>query len=152
MPQWLMKSEPDCYSIEDLEREGTGMWEGCRNYTVRNFLRDQMRPRDGAFFYHSSTAQPGIVGTMEIVGEAYPDPTQFDPESEYFDPKSTQENPRWYVRDVRFQRKFARVVPLSEIKSTPGLQGMAVAKKGQMLSITPVTEKEWNLVLALPGI
>jgi predicted RNA-binding protein with PUA-like domain len=147
MSYWLFKSEPDCYGIEDLEREGVGMWEGCRNYTVRNFLRDAMRPGDLAFFYHS-----GIVGLMEIVSDAYADPTQFDPSSEYFDPKSDPSNPRWFVRDVRFLRRFNRVVTLAEIKATPGLAGMAVAKKGQMLSITPVTEAEWDLVLSLPGV
>jgi predicted RNA-binding protein with PUA-like domain len=152
MAYWLMKSEPDCYSIDDLEKEGTGMWEGCRNYQVRLYLRDQMKPGDKAFFYHSSVSPAGIVGTMEIVGETYPDPTQFDPKSEYFDPKSTKENPRWFVRDVKFERKFKRIVPLSEIKAHPILQGMQVAKKGQMFSITPVTAEEWTSVHALPGL
>ena len=152
MAYWLFKSEPDCYGIDDLKREGTGMWEGCRNYQVRNWLRDAMKPGDQAFFYHSNVEPVGIVGVMAIVSDAYPDPTQFDPKSEYFDPKATPENPRWVVRDVKFVRKLQRVVTLSEIKNTPGLAGMAVAKKGQMFSITPVTEAEWNQVLSLPGI
>lgn len=152
MAYWLMKSEPDCYGIDDLEREGTGMWEGCRNYTVRNFLRDAMKVGDQAFFYHSNANPTGIVGIMEIAGETYADPTQFDPKSEYFDAKSTPENPRWYVRDVRFVRRLGRIVPLAEIKAHPLLAGMAVAKKGQMLSVMPVTDEEWETVLGLPGV
>jgi len=149
MAYWLFKSEPECYGIGDLEAKGTDMWEGTRNYTVRNFLRDAMRPGDQAFFYHSNAKPTGIVGIMEIVGDAYPDPTQFDPKSEYFDPKSDPANPRWYVRNVRFVRRTARCITLSELKDTPGLEGMAVTKKGQMLSITPVTETEWQIVLSL---
>jgi predicted RNA-binding protein with PUA-like domain len=152
MAHWLMKSEPDCYGIQHLEKEGTGMWEGCRNYTVRNFLRDAMKPGDKAFFYHSNADPTGIVGIMEIVGEGYPDPTQFDKKSEYYDARSSKDNPRWYTRDVKFVRRLKRAIPLSELKSTPGLEDMAVTKKGQMLSITPVTESEWNIVLALEKV
>ncbi len=152
MAYWLMKSEPDTYGIDDLKKEGTGMWEGCRNYQVRLYLRDQMKPGDQAFFYHSNANPNGIVGTMEVVGETYPDPTQFDPKSKYFDPKSPKDNPRWFVRDMKFLRKFARIVPLAEIKAHPVLSGMMVAKKGLMFSITPVTEDEWNAVMALPGL
>ncbi|MBI5708283.1 MAG: EVE domain-containing protein [Armatimonadetes bacterium] len=149
MAYWLMKSEPDCYGIDDLAREGTGMWEGCRNYQVRLYLRDQMKPGDMAFFYHSNAKPMGIVGTMEIVGEAYPDPTQFDPTSKYFDAEATPENPRWFVRDVRFVRKFERCITLPELKETPGLEDMMVTKKGLMFSITPVTESEWEIVMGL---
>ncbi len=149
MAYWLMKSEPSCYGIADLEKEGTGMWEGCRNYTVRNFLRDQMKPGDQAFFYHSNADPTGIVGIMEVVGEPYPDPTQFDPKSQYFDPKSPAVNPRWFVRDMRFVRRLKRCIPLSELKSTLGLEDMAVTKKGQMLSVTPVKDAEWAIVLSL---
>ena len=152
MAYWLMKSEPDCYGIDDLKKQGTGMWEGCRNYTVRNFLRDKMKPGDKAFFYHSSVDPAGIAGTMEIVGKGYPDPTQFDPESEYFDAKSPKDNPRWFVRDVKFLKKFKRLVPLSELRSTPGLEDMEVLRRGQRLSVMPVTEKEWKIVTGLPGI
>lgn len=146
-----MKSEPDCYGIDDLGREGVGMWEGCRNYTVRNFLRDSMEVGDRAFFYHSNASPTGIAGWMEIASEAYPDPTQFDPDSEYYDPKSAPENPRWFVRDVRFREKFSQIVPLAQLKATPGLEDMAVTKKGQMLSITPVSDAEWDIVMGLAG-
>lgn len=148
-----MKSEPDCYSIDDLAAAGgPAMWEGCRNYTVRNFFRDAMRPGDLAFFYHSSTDPSGIVGTMKIVGEAYPDPTQFDPASEYYDPKSPRENPRWILRDVLFLEKFKRIVPLAELRQIPGLEEMQVLRKGQRLSVLPVTGQEWEIVNALPGL
>ena len=147
-----MKSEPDTYGIDDLEREGTNMWEGCRNYVVRNYFRDSMKIGDKAFFHHSNANPSGIVGTMEIVSEAYPDPTQFDPKSHYYDPKSKKESPRWLLRDVKFLSKFERVVSLAELRETPGLEGMLVIKKGQRLSVMPVTEKEWKIVLGLPGI
>lgn len=149
MAYWLMKSEPDCYSIDDLEREGRNMWEGCRNYTVRNFLRDTMQVGDRALFYHSSTDPAGAVGIMEIVSEPYPDPTQFDPSSEYSDPKSPKDNPRWFVRDVQFVRKFPRVVTLAEMRTTPGLEDMLLLRRGQRLSVLPVTPQEWDTVLAL---
>ena len=152
MAYWLMKSEPDAYSIDDLAKEGTGMWEGCRNYTVRNFLRDQMKPGDRAFFYHSSTDPAGIVGEMEVVGEAYPDPTQFDPKSKYFDAKSPKDNPRWFVRDMKFLHKYKRIITLAELKETPGLEDMMVTKKGQRISVMPVSEAEWKVVTGLPGL
>lgn len=148
-----MKSEPDCYSIDDLRAAGKpAMWEGCRNYTVRNFMRDTMQPGDMAFFYHSSCEVPGIVGTMRIVGDAYPDPTQFDPSSDYYDPKSPKDNPRWILRDVLFVEKYARTIPLAELREIPGLEEMAVLRKGQRLSVMPVEAKEWEIVTALPGI
>lgn len=148
-----MKSEPDCYSVDDLKNAGgPAMWEGCRNYTVRNFLRDTMREGDLAFFYHSSTDPAGIVGTMEIVGEPYPDPTQWDPNSDYYDEKSSKDNPRWFVRDVKFIEKYARCITLSELRSIPGLEEMQVLRKGQRLSVMPVTEDEWNRIVNLDGI
>jgi len=146
MRYWLMKSEPNCYSIDDLERDGVNMWEGCRNYTVRNMIRDQMRLGDLAFFYHSNADPIGIVGVMEIASDAYPDPTQFDPSSEYYDPKSTKESPRWFVRDVKFVEKWPFCVTRNELLETPGLEAMAVCQKGRRLSITPVTEHEWQIV------
>jgi predicted RNA-binding protein with PUA-like domain len=146
MRYWLMKSEPDCYSIDDLQKDGTAMWEGCRNFVVRNYLREEMQIGDRAFFYHSNIPPVGIIGTMEVVSEAYPDPTQFEPESEYYDEKSTKEKPRWYVRDVKFLEKFPRTVTLAELKEAPGLEAMAVIKKGQRLSIMEVTEQEWEIV------
>ena len=142
-----MKSEPDCYSIDDLRNAGKpAMWEGCRNYVVRNFFRDDMAIGDTAFFYHSSCQPAGIVGTMKIVSDAYPDPTQFDPESDYFDPKSPKENPRWLLRDVLFTTKFDRMITLDELRHTGGLEDMLVLRKGQRLSVMPVTEREWEIV------
>lgn len=148
-----MKSEPDCYSIDDLiAAGGPAMWEGCRNYTVRNYFRDTMAPGDLAFFYHSSVQPAGIVGTMEIVSEAYPDPTQFDPSSDYYDPKSPAESPRWLLRDVEFREKFKRMITLDELRKTPGLEGMAVLQRGQRLSVMPVTADEWHIIMGLPGL
>lgn len=115
-------------------------------------MRDSMKPGDLAFFYHSSCEVPGIVGVMEIVGEPYPDPTQFDPTSDYYDPKSPKENPRWLVRDVRLVEKYARTVPLAELRQTPGLEQMQVNQRGQRLSVMPVTDEEWKIVTSLPGL
>jgi len=148
-----MKSEPDTYSIDDLiAADGPAMWEGCRNYTVRNFFRDTMRPGDLAFFYHSNADPSGIVGVMEIVGEPYPDPTQFDPKSEYYDPKAPADGSRWLARDVKFVEKFNRTIPLKELKEVPGLEAMMVVQRGQRLSVMPVTPEEWNIVMQLPGL
>jgi len=148
-----MKSEPDTYSIDDLAAaQGPAIWEGCRNYTVRNFFRDSVRPGDLAFFYHSNANPTGIVGIMRIVGDPYPDPTQFDPSSEYYDPKSPREAPRWLARDVELVEKFRRVVTLSELRETQGLEEMLVTRKGQRLSVMPVSETEWAIVRALPGL
>lgn len=149
MRYWLMKSEPETYGIDDLEREGVNMWEGCRNYTVRNFIRDDMKPGDLAFFYHSNADPSGIVGIMRIISDAYPDPTQFDSKSHYYDPKSPVENPRWLVRDVEFVEKFPRTLSLAELRETPGLEDMLVIRKGQRLSIMPVEPDEWEIVLKL---
>jgi predicted RNA-binding protein with PUA-like domain len=150
MAYWLMKSEPDTYSIDDLKKAGgPAMWEGCRNWTVRGFFRDTMKPGDKAFFYHSNIAPIGVIGTMEIVGDAYPDPTQFDPKSHYYDPKSNPEKPRWILRDVVFIEKFDRTVTLAELKETPGLEDSWVTRKGQRLSVMPVSEKEWDIIMDL---
>jgi len=148
-----MKSEPDSYSIDDLKAAGKpAMWEGCRNYTVRNFFRDTMGPGDLAFFYNSNSKPNGIIGVMEIVSKAYSDPTQFDPNSAYFDPKSPADNPRWVLRDVMFKEKFTRLVSLEELRQIPGLEDMQVLRKGQRLSVLPVTEREWEIVNALSDI
>jgi predicted RNA-binding protein with PUA-like domain len=153
MGYWLMKSEPDCYSIDDLrEAGGPAMWEGCRNFTVRNYFKNEMKIGDKAFFYHSNIPPIGIVGTMEIVSEPYPDPTQFDPESEYYDPKSNKERPRWVLRDVKFIEKYKRTVTLAELREIPGLEDMLVVRKGQRLSVMPVTEQEWKIIESLPGV
>jgi predicted RNA-binding protein with PUA-like domain len=152
MQYWLLKSEPDTYGIDDLEREKVNMWEGCRSYTVRNFFRDSMKVGDKAFFYHSNIEPIGVVGTMEIVSEPYPDPTQFDPNSHYFDPKSPRDNPRWILRDVKFLSKFKRTVSLAELRTTPGLEDMWVTRKGQRLSVMPVTQQEWDIINQLDGV
>ncbi len=153
MKYWLMTSEPDCYSIDDLARAGgPAMWEGCRNYTVRNFFRDAMADGDLAFFYHSNIDPMGIIGVMRIVSDAYPDPTQFDPDSDYFDPKSPTDNPRWLLRDVVFVEKFARTIGLAELRGVAGLEDMAVLRRGQRLSVMPVTEAEWEIVNRMPGL
>lgn len=145
-----MKSEPDTYGIDDLAKAGKpAMWEGCRNYTVRNFFRDEMSDGDLAFFHHSNAKPSGIIGTMRIVGEAYPDPTQFDPKSDYYDPKSPRDNPRWLLRDVEFISKFDRLISMAELKEVPGLEDMLLLRKGQRLSVMPVTEKEWKIINGL---
>ena len=146
---WVMKSEPDCYGIDDLKRDGTEMWDGVRNYQVRNMMRDEMNVGDLALFYHSNTKEIGVVGVMKITKEAYPDPTQFDPKSDHPDPTSDPENPRWLCVDVTFVEKFPRVVTLNELKEDPQLQGMPLTKKGNRLSVTPMNAKQFNRVLTL---
>ena len=151
MPQfWLMKSEPDEASIDDLARAPGGIlpWTGVRNYQARNFMRDAMRAGDGVLFYHSSCPQPGIAGLAEIVGRVAPDPTQFDPRSPYLDPKSDPAAPRWLQIDVRFVRK-TRLLSLDEMRRAPSLASMRVLQRGNRLSITPVTAAEWSAVLAV---
>jgi predicted RNA-binding protein with PUA-like domain len=153
MPQyWLMKSEPAEASIDDLARapKKTLPWTGVRNYQARNFMRDQMRPGDGVLFYHSSCSEPGVAGLAEVVGAPYPDPTQFDPDSKYFDPKATREAPRWMLVDVKLVRK-TRLLPLAEIRHAPELSTMRVLQRGNRLSITPVSAPEWQAVLARLG-
>jgi predicted RNA-binding protein with PUA-like domain len=153
MPQfWLMKSEPDEASIDDLERapKRTLPWTGVRNYQARNFMRDQMRPLDGVLFYHSSCAEPGVVGLAEVVGAPYPDPTQFDPKSKYFDAKAARDAPRWMLVDVRLVKK-TRLLSIGEMRSRPELTTMRVLQRGNRLSITPVAPAEWKAVLALLG-
>ncbi|MCW5937425.1 MAG: EVE domain-containing protein [Fimbriimonadaceae bacterium] len=153
MGHWLMKSEPDCYSIDDLIAKGRpDVWEGCRNFTVRRFFKEEMEVGDLAFFYNSSSKVIGIAGEMRIASEAYPDPTQFDPESQYFDATSKPEKPKWYARDVEFIKKYVRIVTLQELRETPGLESMLVLRRGQRLSVMPVTEDEWRIITALPGI
>jgi predicted RNA-binding protein with PUA-like domain len=144
---WLMKSEPSECSITDLERapNQTVPWIGVRNYQARNFMRDQMRVGDGVFFYHSSCAQPGIAGLAEVSRLAYPDETQFDPKSPYFDPKATRSAPRWMNVDVRL-RASQRLIALDELRRQPELAAMRVLQRGNRLSITPVTDAEWKLV------
>ncbi len=149
MAYWLMKTEPEVYGIDDLIRDGRNMWEGCRNYTVRNFMRDKMKPGDEALFYHSNSVPSGIIGTMKIVSEGYPDPTQFDPSSEYYDAKSPREAPRWMAIDVDNAVKFDKVLSLAILKEHPGTSSMLVCMRGQRLSVMPVTTEEWLAVLEL---
>jgi predicted RNA-binding protein with PUA-like domain len=151
MNYWLFKSEPDTFSIDHLFKKPkkTEHWDGVRNYQVRNMLRDDIKVGDKAFFYHSSTVPPGIVGIVEIVKAGYPDFKAFDPESKYYDPKSTRENPRWFMVDVRFERKFKRMITLEEIKNQPRLESMIVTRRGSRLSISPVTAAEWKTILTL---
>ena len=147
---WLMKSEPEEASIDDLQAapNRTLPWTGVRNYQARNFMRDSMRPGDGVLFYHSSCAQPGIAGVAEIAGGLAPDLTQFDPRSPYFDPKSDVAAPRWLQIDVRFVRK-TRLFGLDDMRREPRLASMRVLQRGNRLSITPVSPDEWAVVMAL---
>ena len=147
---WLMKSEPDAFSIDDLKKVGVEPWNGVRNYQARNFMR-AMQPGDGVLFYHSNTDVPGIVGVAEVASEAYPDPTQFDPKSDYFDPKSTREQPRWDLVDVKFAKKLKRTIALDEIKARADElgEGFALVQKGTRLSVMPVTAAQWKLLLSM---
>jgi len=144
---WLMKSEPDEFSIDDLIRakNQTTPWFGVRNYQARNYMRDGMTVGDRAFFYHSSCPEPGIAGIVEVSRAAYPDTTQFDPKSPYYDAKATRAAPRWMHVDVKLVKK-TRLVPLAELHATPGLEDMVTLRKGNRLSITPVTPAEWKIV------
>jgi len=150
MPQyWLMKSEPDEVSIDDLAAAPakTVPWTGVRNYQARNFMRDRMKPGDDVLFYHSSCPQPGIAGLAKVVGRVAPDETQFDPASPYHDPKATRENPRWVQIDVKLVKK-TRLFSLREMRQVAALSSMRVLQPGNRLSITPVTDEEWQAVLA----
>jgi predicted RNA-binding protein with PUA-like domain len=149
MNYWLMKSEPSVYGIDDLRRDGRTSWGGVRNYQVRNMFRDQFSPGDLAFFYHSSCDEPGIVGTMQVVGPAYPDPTQFDRRSEYFDPKSRPDAPAWLAVDVKFKRRFPNPLTLDVLRKCPGLEGMLILRRGNRLSVTPVTGTEAEVLLSI---
>jgi predicted RNA-binding protein with PUA-like domain len=147
MRYWLMKSEPDEASIDDLAHapQHTLPWTGVRNYQARNFMRDTMTVGDGVLFYHSSCPEPGIAGLATVSSTAYPDPTQFDAKSPYYDAKSTHENPRWMLVDVVFKKKCA-LIPLAALREHEALADMRVLAKGNRLSITPVTEAEWNFI------
>src|SRR3984885_14101569 len=147
MRYWLMKSEPDEASIDHLAHapKKTLPWTGVRNYQARNFMRDAMQVGDGVLFYHSSCPQPGIAGIAKVSSTAYPDPTQFDPKSPYFDPKSTQETPRWLLVDVVFKKKI-QLIPLAALREHDELADMRVLAKGNRLSITPVTTGEWSFI------
>lgn len=147
---WLFKAEPHIYGIDHLAAapEKTGRWDGIRNYQARNFLRDQVKVGDEVFIYHSSCKNVGIAGIAKVVKTAYPDPTQFNPESDYYDPKSTQENPRWVSVDIQLTKVFPRLIPLAEIKAQPALEDMVLVKQSR-LSTQPVTAAEWKFITAL---
>lgn len=148
MRYWLMKSEPETFSIDHLATKGSEHWDGVRNYQARNNMR-AMAVGDRAFFYHSSADPTGVAGISRVVREAYPDHTAWDPNSGSFDPKSTEARPLWFMVDVEFVEKFSRVVTLAELKATPGLEQMAVNQRGSRLSVSPVTEAEWEIVCRL---
>ncbi len=152
MSYWLMKSEPEVFGIDDLERRPnqTEPWDGVRNYQARNMIRDAMRVGDQAFFYHSNCAQPGIVGIVEIASAAYPDRTAFDKRSEYYDPKSDPQRPRWFSVDVRFKSRLKRCISLAELKSHgDALGNLALLRRGNRLSILPVTREQWRYMLRM---
>ncbi len=151
MNYWLFKSEPDAFSIDDLKamKARRDHWDGIRNYQARNLMRDEMKKGDLGFFYHSSCKVPGIVGVVEIVREAYPDHTAWDPQSQYYDPKSSPDNPRWVMVDVKFRQKFANVLSLEKLRTVSRLGDMVLLRKGSRLSIQPVSAGQWKTILKL---
>lgn len=150
MVYWLIKSEPGEFSIDDLARRGREPWSGVRNYQARNFMRDDMKPGDGILFYHSSCPEPGVVGLAEVASTAYPDPTQFDPDSEYFDAKASPDLPRWWLVNVGFRRKLTRTITLDQIRAQAERLGdLALIRRGNRLSVLPVTRTQWQTILTL---
>ena len=149
MAYWLMKSEPDAYSIDDMQKDGRDMWDGIRNYQARNTMRDDMKVGDEIFFYHSNCKEPGVVGITRVASEPYPDPTQFDKKSKYYDPKSKPDNPTWILVDVEFVRKLSRCISLAEIKADKMLSDMVLARKGNRLSVMPVSARHLKHILSL---
>ena len=153
MKHWLFKSEPDVFGVDDLARapKRTTGWEGVRNYQARNMLRDEIKTGDLGFFYHSSCAVPGIAGIVRVAREGYPDPTSFDRKSEYYDASSSRDAPRWYAVDVQLKKKIEPVITLDELREHAGgaLRDMVLLRRGNRLSITPVTADEWNFIVAL---
>ena len=148
---WLMKSEPDVYSIDQLKKDKKTYWDGVRNYQARNIMRDKMKVGDGVLYYHSNCKPPAIVGLARVCSEPYPDPTQFDKRSKYFDEKSTRDKPRWHLVDVEFVEKFSTPLALGDLRENTDLEGMALLRKGQRLSVQPVTAREWKIVCKLAG-
>jgi predicted RNA-binding protein with PUA-like domain len=151
MRYWLFKSEPETFSIDDLRarKNSTEHWDGVRNYQARNMLRDDVKVGDEILFYHSNCTPPGIVGIATVVRNGYPDFTAFDPHSDHYDPKSSQEKPQWFMVDVKFKRKFSQMLTLDELKQNPALKDMLILRRGNRLSITPVTSKEWKTILKM---
>lgn len=151
MRYWLMKSEPDAYSFDDLVADGETYWDGVRNYQARNMLRDDIQAGDRVLYYHSRTKPPHVVGVAEVSRGGYPDPTQFDPQAKYHDPKSDPETPRWYVVDLKPVAKLKSIVSLADLKANDALDGMLVIKKGQRLSIQPVEAQHFEEVVRMGG-
>ena len=149
MKYWLMKSEPDVFGIDHLKKMKVEHWDGVRNYQARNMMRDEMKKGDQIFFYHSNCKEPGIIGIAKVIKEGYPDFTAHDPDSKYYDPKSNSDNPRWYMVDVQFVKKFKRTITLEELKSNPELEDMQLVKRGNRLSVMPVTAQQWKVILSL---
>ncbi len=149
MKYWLMKSEPDVYSIDDLARDKKTYWDGVRNYQARNFMRDQMKPGDLVFFYHSNAEPSGIAGIAEIASQGYPDPSAFDPEDVHYDPDSKKDKPAWVVVDLKFVKKFKNLLSLESLRKVQGLAKMPLLQRGQRLSVQPVSAKEWKLIVDL---
>ncbi len=146
---WLMKCEPDAYTIDDLARDGSTSWEGVRNYQARNFMRDEMRVGDGVLFYASNAKPSGVTGLAEVVREGYPDHTAWERGHHYFDPSSSSDTPTWYMVDIGFVERFDEIVSLATLKETPGLESMMVTQKGSRLSVQPVTKAEYDIVVRL---
>lgn len=146
MAYWLMKSEPETFSIDDLKKVKTEPWDGVRNYQARNMMRDEMKVGDKVFFYHSNCKPPGIVGIAKVASKPYPDHTQFDKKSKYYDPKSTKDNPRWILVDVTYVKKFKDVLSLEDIKAEKRLADLPLVRKGNRLSIMPVSDKHWEII------
>lgn len=146
---WLMKSEPNVYSIDDLKKERRACWDGVRNYQARNFMRDEMKIGDLVLYYHSNAKPPGVVGIAEVCREGYPDHTALDPKDSHYDPKSSKDNPTWMMVDLKFVEKFAEMVTLDKLKATASLDGMLVTRRGQRLSVQPVEAKHFKVVRKL---
>lgn len=148
---WLFKSEPESYGWEQFEKDGCTFWSGVRNYQARNLLRDEIKPGDGVLFYHSNADPTAVMGTAEVVREGYADPTQFEVGGDYHDPASTPDAPRWFVVDIARPQRFAAPVTREQLKAVPELAGMVLLQRGSRLSVQPVTEAEWGLILRLGG-
>lgn len=146
MNYWLMKSEPDVFSIDDLKKKNKSGWDGVRNYQARNYMRDDMLLGDLVLFYHSSCEVPGVAGLAKVSKTSHPDPSQFDSKSEYYDPKATKEAPRWFMVEVEFVKKYDHVVTLTDLKATKGLDKMPLVQKGSRLSINLVTPAEFKII------
>ena len=151
---WLVKSEPDTFSFDDLlaRPDRTTHWDGVRNYQARNFMRDEMKKGDLVFFYHSSADPTAIVGTAEVVRDGYPDNSAFDPKDSHYDPKSKKDEPTWFMVDLRARDRFREPVTLTDLRGVKGLEKMVLLQKGSRLSVQPVTEREWEIICRLAGV